>query len=95
MRPDIVFVSSRLAVFVDGCFWHRCPEHATQPKANKQWWTNKLQDNVERDRRHDSALRKAGWSVLRVWEHEDPHEAAAKISLLIRGSRTEVPVKGG
>jgi DNA mismatch endonuclease (patch repair protein) len=66
----------RVAVFVDGCFWHRCPEHSTAPKTNAAWWASKLDDNVSRDRRIDERLEAAGWQVLRIWEHESPKEAA-------------------
>lgn len=67
---DIAFTRLKVAVFVDGCFWHRCPEHATDPKANSDYWAPKLQRNVERDRETVSALVEAGWLVIRVWEHE-------------------------
>jgi DNA mismatch endonuclease, patch repair protein len=69
-RPDVVFTRQRLAVFVDGCFWHRCPEHGSEPKANHEWWQVKLDANVTRDRRNDAALGEAGWTVLRLWTHE-------------------------
>ena len=71
-RPDLVFWDERVAVFLDGCFWHSCPVHGTTPHANRSWWLEKLAANVERDRRHDHELRTAGWLVLRFWEHEDP-----------------------
>lgn len=83
VRPDIVFVSARVAVFVDGCFWHACPNHGTLPKENRTWWDEKLRSNVERDLRHNSALRDAGWSVVRVWEHEDPSQAANRTAAII------------
>ncbi|MFD5175933.1 very short patch repair endonuclease [Nocardia sp. NPDC058379] len=83
-RADVVFPRLRVAVYVDGCFWHRCPVHATDPKNNAQWWADKLAGNVARDRATDAALRAAGWQVVRVWEHEDPHVAAQRISALIR-----------
>lgn len=79
VRPDIVFVSAKVVVFVDGCFWHACPEHGTLPKTNTHWWSQKLRSNVERDRRQDAALAAAGWTVIRVWEHEDPHTAAQAV----------------
>jgi DNA mismatch endonuclease (patch repair protein) len=78
-RPDIAFTKRRIAVFVDGCFWHKCPEHATSPRSNEQWWATKLDVNVRRDRSIDRALREAGWTVLRVWEHERPSVAVDKI----------------
>jgi DNA mismatch endonuclease (patch repair protein) len=69
-RPDVVFTKRRLAVFVDGCFWHRCPQHGSAPKANSQWWRQKLDSNVARDRRNDEALTSAGWEVIRLWAHD-------------------------
>ncbi len=69
-KPDLVFVSAKLAVFVDGCFWHGCPEHATQPKTNERFWATKLGENVERDQRVNWQLRGMGWTVLRLWQHE-------------------------
>lgn len=78
-RVDVVFPRQRVAVFVDGCFWHRCPRHGTTPIANARWWEAKLAANVARDRATDRALRRAGWTVIRVWEHEDPTRAARRI----------------
>ena len=83
-RPDIAFIRRKVAVFVDGCFWHRCPEHATFPKVNAVWWQEKLEANVRRDRETDEMLRDAGWIVVRIWEHEDPVEAADRIESLVR-----------
>lgn len=71
VRPDIVFTRARVAIFVDGCFWHRCPEHGLMPRANRDYWEPKLARNVERDTRVTAELRDAGWTVIRVWEHED------------------------
>ncbi|MFD0538468.1 very short patch repair endonuclease [Actinomadura luteofluorescens] len=70
VRPDIVFTARRVAVFVDGCFWHVCPEHGREPTTNEWYWTPKLRRNMERDRAANSALRAAGWCVVRLWEHE-------------------------
>ena len=78
-RADVVFTRARLAVFVDGCFWHRCPEHSTSPRSNADWWREKLDRNVRRDRDTDRALREAGWKVLRVWEHETAEVAADQV----------------
>ncbi|MDF6103648.1 very short patch repair endonuclease [Gordonia hongkongensis] len=75
-RGDIVWTGLRLIVFIDGCFWHGCPDHATRPRANAEWWADKLDNNVRRDRRTDSELDKRGWTVLRFWEHENPEEIA-------------------
>jgi DNA mismatch endonuclease, patch repair protein len=69
-RPDLVFPSRRVALFVDGCFWHQCPEHAVLPATRREWWKQKLDANVRRDRAADAALVDAGWKVVRVWEHE-------------------------
>ncbi|KAF0849728.1 very short patch repair endonuclease [Nocardia caishijiensis] len=85
-RADVVFPRHRLAVYVDGCFWHQCPEHATAPKNNAQWWAEKLAGNVARDRATDAALLEAGWRVVRVWEHEDPGVVAQQIVALVRGA---------
>ena len=79
VRADIVFPRRRLAVFVDGCFWHRCPSHGTDPRRNGDFWKHKLDKNVERDRRVDAALAGSGWTVLRFWEHESTAEAAEQI----------------
>ncbi|MGW1740724.1 very short patch repair endonuclease [Nocardia sp. NPDC001965] len=78
-RADVVFPRRRVAVYVDGCFWHRCPDHATDPKNNAAWWAEKLAGNVSRDRATDTALRAAGWQVIRIWEHEDPVQAADRV----------------
>lgn len=83
----MVFRSARVAVYVDGCFWHRCPEHATSPRANSEWWADKLAANVRRDRDTDARLTEAGWLVIRVWEHEDATEAAARIEEAVRARR--------
>jgi DNA mismatch endonuclease (patch repair protein) len=83
---DIVFISARLAVFVDGCFWHSCRIHGTEPRRNEQWWRKKLEDNVKRDRRVSSRLKCRGWRVARFWEHEDPVSAARRVAALIRAS---------
>lgn len=88
-RADIVFPRQRVAVFVDGCFWHGCPEHRTAPKANADWWRAKIESNVTRDRDTDARLAAAGWLSLRVWEHEQPHAAAAMIGSLVRSRRSQ------
>jgi DNA mismatch endonuclease (patch repair protein) len=84
-RADIVFGPARVAVYVDGCFWHSCPEHGTKPKANAEWWERKLERNRERDAETDRALREQGWEVVRIWEHEDPGEAAERVIRAIEG----------
>ncbi len=78
-RADLVFPRRRVAVYVDGCFWHCCPEHATYPKNNARWWADKLAGNVARDRDTDARLGAAGWLVVRVWEHEDAQVAADRV----------------
>jgi DNA mismatch endonuclease, patch repair protein len=75
-RPDIVLTRARVAVFVDGCFWHACPEHGVLPESNRDWWRAKLERNVERDREKDAALEELGWLTVHVWEHEDIPGAA-------------------
>jgi DNA mismatch endonuclease (patch repair protein) len=82
-RPDIVFTRSRVAVFVDGCFWHSCPDHGTQPRRNSDYWAPKLARNVQRDREHDAALFAHGWSVVRVWEHEPLGEAVQRVQAAV------------
>lgn len=81
-RPDLVFSRRRIAVFVDGCFWHGCPTHGVRPRANAEWWAAKLDANTARDRRNDRDLIEAGWAVVHVWEHEDPDEAAGALHRL-------------
>jgi DNA mismatch endonuclease (patch repair protein) len=83
-RPDIVLSRVRLAVFIDGCFWHACPEHGVMPKNNRGWWRQKLEANVERDRRKDAQLRDQGWFPLHFWEHEAVEDIAARIERLWR-----------
>jgi DNA mismatch endonuclease (patch repair protein) len=83
-KADMVFTGAKVAVYVDGCFWHSCPEHATTPKANRQWWVDKLDANVRRDRDTDRILRDGGWLSVRIWEHEDPVEAADRILRCVR-----------
>jgi DNA mismatch endonuclease (patch repair protein) len=78
-RPDIVFTRARVAVFVDGCFWHCCPEHGRHPRTNGGYWGPKLERNVARDRAADAALSAAGWTVIRIWEHEAAEKAAEHI----------------
>jgi DNA mismatch endonuclease (patch repair protein) len=92
VRPDIAFTARRVAVFVDGCFWHACPEHGGKPAANTWYWGPKLQRNVERDRAADAALAAAGWEVVRIWEHETIEAAvAAVIGALVRSGAAPRP----
>jgi DNA mismatch endonuclease, patch repair protein len=76
---DIVLPRARVVVFVDGCFWHSCPKHKTMPKANREWWRAKLRANTQRDRQSDRLLQDLGWRVVRVWEHENPADAAQRV----------------
>ena len=95
-RPDIAFTRAKVAVFIDGCFWHSCPEHATMPKANREFWEAKLRRNVERDRENDRALRAMGWTVIRVWEHEPAAAAVVRISGAVSATRSqEIPHRAG
>jgi DNA mismatch endonuclease (patch repair protein) len=81
---DIAFTKAKVAVFLDGCFWHGCPEHGTQPRANADWWVVKLQRNKARDAETDAVLESAGWRVLRFWEHEGPESVAERIRSAVR-----------
>jgi DNA mismatch endonuclease, patch repair protein len=78
-RPDISFARLKLVVYCDGCFWHSCPIHGTRPKANSEYWDEKLAENVRRDRRTTAALTAAGWKVIRIWEHEPLANAVAVV----------------
>ena len=84
VRPDIAFTRRKVAVFVDGCFWHGCPEHGVSPKTNTSYWEPKLRRNGERDRRDSAMLRDAGWTVLRIWEHVPAEEAVRRIAAVAR-----------
>lgn len=86
-RADIAFTRQHVAVFIDGCFWHSCPEHLHLPKANADYWVPKLARNVERDAEVTALLTDLGWTVLRFWEHEDPEAAADEITAAVFGSR--------
>ena len=84
---DLLFPRRRVAVFLDGCFWHRCPEHFQLPAANREYWEPKIARNVERDRETDQRLQEAGWQVLRFWEHEDSTAVADRIEDVVRPER--------
>lgn len=81
---DLVFTRARVAVFLDGCFWHGCPEHHTVAKTNAGFWAQKVETNRRRDRDTDATLAAAGWRSVRVWEHEDPAEAAERVRAAVR-----------
>lgn len=85
-RADIAFTRAKVAVFVDGCFWHACPEHGTSPANNGAWWADKLRRNMERDRETDTHLAAQGWTVIRVWEHEEATIVAEQSTAVVRVS---------
>ncbi len=85
---DIAFGGLRIAVFLDGCFWHGCPQHATSPRANAEWWSTKLDRNLVRDRETTEHLATAGWTVLRFWEHEASEDVARRIADQVRAKRS-------
>src|SRR5262249_5967363 len=87
-RADLLFTSAQVAGFVDGCFWHGCPEHGTKPNNNAAWWAEKIETNVKRDRDTDRRLSASGWIVLRFWEHEVPQIAADQIAAVVANRRT-------
>ncbi|MEV5192425.1 very short patch repair endonuclease [Streptomyces clavifer] len=78
-RIDVAFPRAKVAVLIDGCFWHGCPQHATQPKTNADWWRHKLDRNMARDRETTEHMRAMGWTVLRFWEHTPATEVAATV----------------
>lgn len=88
---DVAFGRLRIAVYFDGCFWHGCPEHATSPRANAEWWRSKLDRNVARDKETTAHLRARGWSVMRFWEHEPPEDVARRIAAEVSASRAPAP----
>ncbi|HEX4832250.1 MAG TPA: very short patch repair endonuclease [Trebonia sp.] len=91
VRPDIAFTRRKVAVFVDGCFWHACPEHGSKPKNNEWYWSPKLLRNVERDRAADHALTEAGWTVIRLWEHVPVTDAVASVIAAVGGPAPVLP----
>ncbi|MFF0135866.1 very short patch repair endonuclease [Streptomyces sp. NPDC005227] len=86
-EADILFGPAKVAVFVDGCYWHGCPEHATWPKRNADFWRTKIEGNRRRDRDTDSRLSEAGWLAVRVWEHEEALVAAARVRDIVESRR--------
>jgi len=89
VRPDFVFLKSRTAIFVDGCFWHGCPMHGTQPKGNRTFWKNKFARNIARDRLVNQTLRRANWRVMRIWEH-DLHQATKRRATMKRATKKKI-----
>lgn len=88
-RADLVFPTERVAVFVDGCYWHGCPEHYVASKSNTDYWSEKIERNMKRDLDTDEALSAGGWEVVRVWQHENPDAAAEVVAVIVRARREE------
>lgn len=85
-KPDIVFVSKKIAIFIDGCFWHGCKKHCRMPHSNKEYWLKKIKGNIQRDKKNSKILKIKGWRVLRIWEHEiqkKPENALNKVKKFI------------
>jgi len=81
-KPDIVFIKKKIAIFIDGCFWHKCPVCFQEPETRKEFWTKKIQSNIDRDKKVNKQLKNDGWTVIRIWEHEikkEPENAIKKI----------------
>ncbi len=97
VKVDVVFPTEKVAVFIDGCFWHRCPEHATTPTRNHEYWSTKFQRNMDRDRSNDKDLQERGWQVIRIWEHEvkNPElaeHAVTRVKSAVRTLSGTIPV---
>lgn len=90
-EADLVFPREKVAVFVDGCFWHGCPEHHRVPVTHSEWWTRKLERTRARDQQTDRVLRRNGWVVVRVWEHEEPAKAARRVKNAVVRRRRKLP----
>ncbi|MYQ51352.1 DNA mismatch endonuclease Vsr [Streptomyces sp. SID4941] len=84
---DIAFTRAKVAVFLDGCFWHGCPDHATRPKSNAEWWRQKLDKNMARDAETTAHLVSEGWTVLRFWEHQPPAQVAEVVAEVVDRER--------
>jgi len=85
-KPDIVFIKKKIAIFIDGCFWHKCPICFQEPETRKEFWMKKIQSNIDRDKKVDDQLTNDGWTVIRIWEHEikkEPENAVKKIIALL------------
>jgi DNA mismatch endonuclease (patch repair protein) len=85
-RADIIFRRAQICVFVDGCYWHGCPKHFRTPRVNSAWWNEKIADNRQRDRRKSAALRRQGWKVIRIWEHQLSPKGVARVAESIEAS---------
>lgn len=94
-RSDVVFRSARVAVFVDGCFWHGCPIHGRRPRTNPEFWAAKIERNQRRDKETDASLVASGWLPMRIWEHEQPAEAAGRVAAAVKArcSRPSIRTK--
>jgi DNA mismatch endonuclease (patch repair protein) len=90
-RPDVVFTKAKVAILLDGCWWHGCSEHGMRPKRNAEFWNRKIDATIERDRRVRAALEDAGWTVVQVWEHEPPAEASDRIEQVVRFGDATLP----
>jgi DNA mismatch endonuclease (patch repair protein) len=95
-KPDFTFRQHKLAIFVDGCFWHGCPTHLRMPVSNKDYWAQKIQRNVRRDKTTTRELRRSGWRVLRVWEHElrKPSTVVRRVSRMLRMPERSITTSG-
>jgi DNA mismatch endonuclease (patch repair protein) len=91
---DIVFPRAMVAVFVDGCFWHGCPEHGMLPRSNREWWQHKLDNNRRRDQETSAHLVKLGWTVLRFWSHDTPDVMADSVVSAVESRRAGLPIDG-
>ena len=90
-RADVVFGPAKVALFVDGCFWHGCPDHGARPThSNNAYWTDKIRRNRERDHQTDAELESAGWISIRVWEHEDARDVADRVILVVKSRRVSI-----
>ncbi|MFH8792374.1 very short patch repair endonuclease [Streptomyces sp. NPDC017941] len=94
-RIDVAFTRAKVAVLIDGCFWHGCPEHATSPKANAEWWRTKLDRNMTRDAETTAHLVAQGWTVLRFWEHESPTSVAERVARTVSRQRAARGAQNG
>jgi DNA mismatch endonuclease (patch repair protein) len=91
---DVVFTTAKVAVFVDGCFWHGCPEHGSMPASNRDFWAAKIAGNKARDAETTTLLEEAGWTVLRFWEHTDPETAAEAVITYVAAAAHRVTEDG-
>lgn len=95
IRVDVAFPRQKLAVFIDGCFWHGCPEHGTMPKHNRDYWEQKIKRNQVRDSRQTRLIEGSGWTVLRYWTHSRPEDVANAVQDVLAIKMTDMEVDGG